>query len=317
VPKPGERGSESVYGSPPYRRQMADPESTSAGDEDGPADTEAGAPAGEHPEEAEAVSTEELREQVESQYDFDNFGPEQMAEMSAEEWDAAFDPDTWITGEELLDRVEADLKNRVVVRDVFARVERLKDGRVVAYSDEGYAAVYPDGTVEGFGTVLRDVKPVVALCSMDEYDVPDMPEGAVLPEPTEVPEGSGELGNLMLQLVGGMQVLAGIGLLGAWIVFSLNVVAIVAGFAFLVIGVALFFTVANARLSDRFRAEEYRNRLRAIGIEDGERPDFLPVEDDEWREATDGLGGAPSTEIEGSSAPDEEDAEERDSGPIS
>ncbi|SDF94375.1 DUF7319 domain-containing protein [Halorientalis regularis] len=296
---------------------MADPESTSAGDEDGPDDAETGAPASESPDEAEAVSTDELREQVEAQYDFDDFGPEQMAEMSADEWEAAFDPDTWITGQELLDRVEADLKNRVVVRDVFARVERLKDGRVVAYSDEGYAAVYPDGSVEGFGTVLRDVKPVVALCSMDEYDVPDMPEGEVLPQPTEVPEGSGELGNLMLQLVGGMQVLAGIGLLGAWIVFGLNVVAIVAGFGFLVIGVALFFTVANARLSDRFRAEEYRNRLRAIGIEDGERPDFLPVEDGEWRDEAGGASGESTAEIGGATAADERDEEARGSGPVS
>ncbi len=295
---------------------MADPESTSASDKDGPDDGATGVPASERPAEAEAVSTDELREQVEAQYDFDNFGPEQMAEMSADEWEAAFDPDTWITGEELLDRVEADLKNRVIVRDVFARVERLKDGRVVAYSDEGYAEVSPDGSVEGFGTVLRDVKPVVALCSMDEYDVPDMPDGAVLPKPTEVPEGSGELGNLMLQLVGGMQVLAGIGLLGAWIVFGLNVVAVVAGVGFLVIGVALFFTVANARLSDRFRAEEYRNRLRAIGIEDGERPDFLPVEDDEWREELGGPVGASAAELGASTAADERDDEGRDSGSV-
>jgi hypothetical protein len=295
---------------------MADPESTSAGDGDGPDDAGTETPAGEAPDEAEAVSTAELREQVEAQYDFEDFGPDQMAEMSAEEWDAAFDPETWITGEELLDRVEADLKNRVVVRDVFARVERLRDGRVVAYSDEGYATVYPDGTVEGFGTVLRDVKPVVALCSMEEYDVPDVPDGAVLPEPTDVPEGSGELGNLMLQIVGGMQVLAGLGLLVAWLVFSLNVVAVVAGLAFLLIGVVLFFTVANARLSDRFRAEEYRNRLRAIGIEDGERPDFLPVEDDEW---ADGDASLPGEEAElGTTTTPEDVAEESpDSGSTS
>ncbi|MFB6083901.1 MAG: hypothetical protein ABEJ94_06630 [Halorientalis sp.] len=293
---------------------MADRESTSAGDEDGPA--EETPEASEGPEEAETVSTEELREQVEARYDFDDFGPEQMAQMSADEWEAAFDPETWITGEELLDRVEADLKNRVLARDVFARVERLTDGRLVAYSDEGYAAVYPDGTVEGFGTVLRDVKPVVALCSMDEYDVPDMPEGAVLPEPTDVPDGGGELGNLMLQLVGGMQVLAGIGLLGAWIVFGLNVVAVVAGLAFLVIGIALFFTVANARLSDRFRAEEYRDRLRAVGLEDGERPDFLPIEDEAWRDAG-GADGEPTAELTGSTAADDRDGADRDSGPVS
>ncbi len=245
----------------------------------------------------EELSTEQLREQVEEKYDFENFGPDDMAEMSADEWEAAFDPDTWITGEELLDRVEADLKYRVAIRDVFARVERLDDGRIVAYSDEGYATVQPDGSVEGQGTVLRDVKPVVALCSMDDYDVPEMPEGEVLPKPMEVQEGSGELGNLVLQAVAGVQVLAGIGLLLSWLLFVVGVIQpptnsigqdlnltlmVLAGLAFLVIGFVLFATVANARLSDKFRAEEYRNRLRAIGLESGERPDFLPVEDGEW-----------------------------------
>jgi len=240
---------------------------------------------------------EALREQVEEKYDFENFGPEQMAEMSPAEWEAAFDSETWITGPELLDRVEADLKSRVVERDVFARVERLGDDRIIAYSDEGYAAVTPNGSVEGYGTVLRDVKPTVALCSMESYDVPEMPDGEVLPEPADVPEGSGELGNLVLQVIAGVQVIAGIGLIGAWLVYvvgllqppagvsgrGLNlVVLLVAGLAFLVVGVGLFMVVANARLSDRFRAEEYRNRLRAVGLEDDERPDFLPVEDGEW-----------------------------------
>ncbi|MFD1589231.1 hypothetical protein ACFR9U_19815 [Halorientalis brevis] len=245
----------------------------------------------------EELSTEQLRQQVEEKYDFENFGPDDMAEMSADEWEAAFDPDTWITGEELLDRVEADLKYRVAIRDVFARVERLDDGRIVAYSDEGYATVNPDGSVEGQGTVLRDVEPVVALCSMDDYDVPDMPDGEVLPDPADVAEGSGELGNLVLQAIAGVQVLAGIGLLLSWVLFALGVLQppttrvgqdlnltlmVLAGLAFLVIGFVLFATVANARLSDKFRAEEYRNRLRAIGMESGERPDFLPVEDGEW-----------------------------------
>ncbi|WP_255150512.1 DUF7319 domain-containing protein [Halorarius halobius] len=232
------------------------------------------------------LTTEELRAQVEEKYDFDDFGPREMAEMTVEEWEAAFDPDTWITGEELLDRVEADLKRRVIDRDVFARVERLSEpDRVVAYSDEGYAVVYPDGTLEGEGTVLRDVKPTVALCSMDEYDPPEMPSGDLLPEPMDVPEGSGEFGNLMIQVVAGAQVLAGLALLvGSFLVGS--VVTGVAGLGFLAIGVFLLFTVANTRLSDRFRAEEYRNRLRAVGLEDGERPDFLPESAREGGDAT-------------------------------
>jgi hypothetical protein len=240
---------------------------------------------------AGAVTSEDvqaLREQVEEKYDFDDFGPGDMQEMSPAEWDAAFDPESWITGEELLDRVEADLKTRVANRDVFARVERFDD-LLIAYSDAGYAAVYPDGSVEGRGTVLRDVKPTVALCSMDSYDVPEMPEGDLLPEPQEVPQSSGTLGNTVLQIVGGVNVLAGLVLLFAWVLYLMGVLSqpgtntqglnlaliVVAGLGFLGIGIFMFVVVANARLSDKFRAEEFRNRLRAIGLEDGERPDFL------------------------------------------
>jgi hypothetical protein len=238
------------------------------------------------PEDSDDI--EALRKQVEEKYDFDNFGPQDMQEMSAEEWDAAFDPDTWITGTELLDRVEADLKHRVATRDVFARVERFDD-LIIAYSDSGYAAVYSDGSVEGSGTVLRDVKPTVALCSMDSYDVPEMPDGEVLPQPQDIPESSDALGNTVLQVVAGAQVLAGLVMLGAWLAYSLGLLTpsgtntrslnlsllVVAGLGFLIIGIFLFVMVANARLSDKFRSEEFRNRLRAIGVEDGQRPDFL------------------------------------------
>jgi hypothetical protein len=277
---------------------MADPESTPAddgGSTGDDADSDATPEATATADSPAELTTEELRERVEAEYDFDDFGPEEMDEMSAEEWDAAFDPDTWITGEALLDRVEADLKHQIARRDVFARVERLADGRVIAYADNGYATISPDGSVEGFGTVLRDVKPTVALCSMDSYDVPETPEGEALPEPATVPEGSGELGNLVLQAIAGVQVLAGIGLLSAWVLISVGVirpggpggslnliVMVVAGLAFLVVGVGLFTVVANARLSDKFRAEEYRNRLRAVGVDSGDRPDFLPVDDDQW-----------------------------------
>jgi hypothetical protein len=232
------------------------------------------------------LSVEELRAQVDEKYDFENFGPDQMAEMSAAEWEAVFDPETWITGSELLDRLEADIKTRVVRRDVFARIERLDTpDRLVAYSDEGYVVVYPDGSTEGRGTVLRDVEPLVALNSMEEYDPPRMPEGELLPDPVNVPEGSGEKGNLVIQIIAGVQLLAAAALLGVWLLglvgvgpFSADPIILVTGLGFLVIGFILFLMVANARLSDRFRAEEYRNRLRAIGIDSEERPDWLPPE---------------------------------------
>ncbi|QSG08486.1 DUF7319 domain-containing protein [Halapricum desulfuricans] len=223
-------------------------------------------------------STEQLRERVEQKYDFEDFGPRDMAEMTAEEWEAAFDADSWITGDELLNRVEADLKQRVLDRDVFARIER-GDEYLLAYSEAGFALVYPDGSVEGEGTVLRDVKPVIALCSMDDYEVPDVPDGEVLPEPQDVPEGGSELGNMMVQVIAVVQLLAGVILFGAGIVLGLEPIPLVAGLGFFVVGVGLLFVVANARLSDRFRSEEFRDRLRAVNV-GGERPDFLPVDED-------------------------------------
>jgi hypothetical protein len=235
--------------------------------------------------EADRTEAEELRAQVEEKYDFDDFGPADMAQMDREEWEVAFDPDTWITGNALIDRVEQDLQNRIATREVFARLERHpgeNGDRLLAYSDEGYAIVNGDGSVEGQGTVLRDVEPTVALCSMDSYDPPTPPADPDLPEPEDVESGTGELGNTMLQVIAATQMLAGLGLLVAWLLYDLqpnttagDVVAPVAGIGFLLVGIFLFIVVANARLSDRFRAEEYRKRLRAVD-EAGERPEFVP-----------------------------------------
>jgi len=238
------------------------------------------------PADTDTEDVEALREQIEEKYDFDDFGPADMAEMTAEEWEVAFDADSWITGPELLDRVERDLRSRVANRDVFARIERNHDPqRVLAYSDEGYAIVYPDGSVEGEGTVVRDVKPTVALASMESYDVPETVPDNPLPQPEAVPEGGGELGNRMLQVIAGVQLLAGLAMLAGAVLAIVGVLGgpganieflVVGGLAFVGVSLVLFFTVANARLSDKFRAEEYRDRLRAIGLEDGERPDFVP-----------------------------------------
>jgi len=240
-----------------------------------------------------------LRRAVEEKYDFDDFGPSDMAEMSADEWEAAFDPDSWIVGPELLDRVEQDLKSRIQSREVFAVLERFDDGgeeRLVAYSDEGYAIVSPDGSVEGQGTVVRDVKPTVALCSMDSYEVPAAPDDVSLPSPEEVPEGTGQLGNNLLQLIAVAQILVGLGLLGVWLFTDaiptpggyVDLVAPMVSLVFIGIGIFLFAVVANARLSDRFRAEEFRDRLRAAGVEDGDRPDFLPPLDGSGSKALEG-----------------------------
>ena len=238
---------------------------------------------------SEERSTEALRARVEEQYDFEDFGPREMAEMDADEWEAVFDADSWITGTALLDRVEQELRANVQRREVFAVVERVGDGdddRVVAYSDEGYVIVRPEGTVKGTGTVLRDVEPMVALCSMESYDVPDVDEDAGLPHPEAVAEGSGDFGNRMLQVVAGATVLSGVAFVLVWLASVIGAVDIgfagaivlTLGLLFVVVGGFLFLTVANARLSDRMRAEQYRDRLRAVGAGTDERPEFLPGE---------------------------------------
>lgn len=235
------------------------------------------------------LSTEELREQVEAKYDFEDFGPAEMSEMTVEEWEAVFDADSWITGRDLLDRVEQELRSNVHQREVFAVVERVgegEDARVVAYSDEGYVIVRPDGSIQGTGTILRDVEPMVALCSMESYTVPDVPDDAGLPHPDTVPEGSGDLGNKMLQVVAGSTVIAGLAFVLAWIASLVDLlelgfagaIVLTLGILFVITGLFLFITVANARLSDRMRSEQYRDRLRAVGAGSDERPSFLPDE---------------------------------------
>ncbi|RRJ32012.1 DUF7319 domain-containing protein [Halocatena pleomorpha] len=253
-----------------------------------------GEPAGSDTEEP---SVEALRRQVEEKYDFDDFGPRDMERMTPEEWDAAFDPETWITGTELLDRVEADMKQRIADRDVFARIERLSDpDRLVAYSDEGYAVVFGDGSVKGEGIVLRDIKPSVALCSMDEYEAPELQQGEVLPHPSEVPEGSGSLGHRMMLFVGVAMAVMGVLLIGSTVVSGSEraVIGTAFGLGFIVVGVVLFVIVANARLSDRFRSEEYRDRLRAVGRGSDEQPTVLDELETDDDDATDESGDTPS-----------------------
>lgn len=233
-----------------------------------------------------ATDRESLRTAVEARFDFEDFGPSDMAEMSLEEWEAVFDPDTWITGPELLDRVEAELRTRVAAGELFAVVERhTADGepRLLAYTDSEYAVLHPDGTVEGDSGIRREIEPIVALCSMETYDVSDPPEGTGLPDPSSVTPGTGNLGHRLLLAVAAVQVVAGVVLLLAPVVVSpgagSGALTIVVGLGFLLVGIVIGILVANARLSGRFRAAEYRNRLRAAGVGTDERPSFLPQMD--------------------------------------
>ena len=269
--------------------------------------------------EGEATPREEepdsLREAVEARYDFDSFGPADMAAMTVEEWEAVFDPDAWLTGPDLVDRVEAELRSRVASRQVFAVVERHEvDGepRLLAYDDGSWAVVHPDGTVEGDGAVRRDVEPAVALCSMPDYEVPSPPPDAGLPDPATIQAGGGSLGHRLLLVLGGVLGLAGLVVLFAPLVLSLGpgagALTTVVGLGFLGAAVVLAVLVANARLSDRFRAAAYRERLLAMGLGDGERPAFLPPMDgavatggDDASAGDDGSGPAsPPTDTESS-----------------
>lgn len=228
-------------------------------------------------------------EEVEERFDFESFGPADLAEMTPEEWDVAFDPDSWITGHRLLERVETDLRRRIAERDVFAVVEWTRSGGeecLLAYSDEGYALVRPNGSVEGFGTVLNDVKPSVALCSMPEYEPEEAPPGlGELPDPAEVEQARGRLGNLMLQAISFAMAVCGLILLAAWLAYDLPLFAAVIALGFLVVAALLVFLVINARLSSRYRAEDYRERLRAAGVGSDDRPSFLPDADESEEES--------------------------------
>lgn len=271
---------------------------TAAGDSDGAGNGDPGA-------DADApTDVETLRRRVEEKYDFEHFTPADMVEMTVDEWEAAFDADAWITGPALLDRVEAELRSRVARRNLFAVVERTTvDGqeRVLAYDDVGYAMVGRDGTVEGEGPMVEDVEPVVALCSMEDFDVAEPPADAGLPDPDDVEPESGGLGDTLLLAVAVVQVVAGLGLLLAPLFVDLNpdgpergaaLLTTVAGLGFLAIGIVIGLLVANARLSGRFRAAEYRERLLAAGVGGGERPSFLPDADAE-RPGVEGAGDPP------------------------
>jgi hypothetical protein len=84
-----------------------------------------------------------------------------------------------------------------------------------------------------------------------------------------------------------------VGLIVAWLVTDIGLVAPVIGGLFLIVGVLLFSLVANARLSDRFRAEQYRNRLRAVETGGFDRPsvpgeaDAPAVDTDQGEESRD------------------------------
>jgi len=150
-----------------------------------------GDPATDRVTDGDEDAVEALRRRVNEEYDFEEFTPADMAEMSAAEWEAVFDPETWITGERLIDRIETDLTQRVARRDVFAVVERLDPERLVAYSDSSYAIVHGSGRIEGEGSMLREIEPILALCAMEEYEVEGSPIEEPLPRPGEIETGSG------------------------------------------------------------------------------------------------------------------------------
>jgi hypothetical protein len=125
--------------------------------------------------------------------------------------------------------------------------------------------------------------PVVAVCTKEKFKVTEPPANADLPSPKTVKPGSGGLSRRLLLVVGVIRVIAGVVLLVSPVIVRLGPGAgaftAVIGLIFVGVGVLLGVLVANARLADRFRAAEYRERLEAAGVGSDQRPAFLPAMD--------------------------------------
>ncbi len=189
-----------------------------------------------------------------------------------------------IVGTDLLDRIEADTKDRIRRRNILAMIERISiegTGHILIYDDLGYALVEPDGSVSGIGSIRTEIENVVVLCSMSSYDVPELLNGNFLPKISSTYKPANQIGNKLLQTLSFSFFIIGFILLISPIFInfyasSATILTTISGLGFILTSLFIITLVIHSRLSDRFRSSEYQNRLKNIGIGSNSRPSFIP-----------------------------------------
>tara|TARA_A100001037_G_scaffold273406_1_gene270315 strand:- start:7136 stop:7771 length:636 start_codon:yes stop_codon:yes gene_type:complete len=188
-----------------------------------------------------------------------------------------------ITGEELLLRVEADVKDRISRRNIVAVIETGNidhQKHLLIYDNIGYALISLDGSVSGMGPIRTETENIVVLCSMTTYEVPEFPTGGFSLDTNNLSNNHDGIGNKLLQILGLSFILIGLFLLFSPLFLTFppgsGILTTVSALGFIFTGLFLLIVVVHSRLSDRFRSMEYHDRLAKMGIGSDFRPDFLP-----------------------------------------
>ena len=179
-----------------------------------------------------------------------------------------------IVGKELLNRVELDIRDRISRRNIIAAIETIHiddEENLLIYDDAGYALIALDGSVSGMGSIRTEIENIVVLCSMDTYDVPELPAGDFSLNIDAISKSSSGIGNKLLQILASSFLIIGILLLFSPLFINFprpgsGILTTVSGFGFIFTGLFLLLVVVHSRLSDRFRSTEYADRLKKIGI---------------------------------------------------
>ena len=121
-----------------------------------------------------------------------------------------------IVGKELLNRVDLDIKDRISRRNIIAAIETIHiddEENLLIYDDAGYALIALDGSVSGMGSIRTEIENIVVLCSMDTYDVPELPAGDFSLNIDAPSKSSSGIGNKLLQILASSFLIIGILLL--------------------------------------------------------------------------------------------------------
>ena len=187
--------------------------------------------------------------------------------------DLPLDLEFSIVGKELLNRVDLDIKDRISRRNIIAAIETIHiddEENLLIYDDAGYALIALDGSVSGMGSIRTEIENIVVLCSMDTYDVPELPAGDFSLNIDAPSKSSSGIGNKLLQILASSFLIIGILLLFSPLFVNFprpgsGILTTVSGFGFIFTGLFLLLVVVHSRLSDRFRSTEYADRLKKIG----------------------------------------------------